>query len=221
MNKSIFTALLLLLLFVSAAEAQKLPRFYNDVQRFKQADSASFPPSKQILFIGSSSFTKWTDVNEYFPGYKILNRGFGGSSLPDLIRYRYEVIYPYAPRQIVMYCGENDFAAADAPSVETVMERFKTLYHLIRQKYPKTPFVYVSMKPSPSRQHLLSKYKEANAQIAAFLKQDKNAGFIDVFSRMLNSDGTVMTDIFVSDNLHMNAKGYAIWQKAMKPYLKK
>ncbi|MCH5599653.1 SGNH/GDSL hydrolase family protein [Niabella ginsengisoli] len=75
-------------------------------------------------------------MNEYFPGYKILNRGFGGSSLPDLIRYRYDVIYPYAPRQIVMYCGENDFASSDAPSVETVMARFKTLYKYIRDKYP-------------------------------------------------------------------------------------
>jgi hypothetical protein len=25
---------------------------------------------------------------------------------------------------------------------------------------------------------------------------------------MLNADGTVMTDIFIADNLHMNAKGY-------------
>jgi lysophospholipase L1-like esterase len=28
-----------------------------------------------------------------------------------------------------------------------------------------------------------------------------------------------MQDIFIEDNLHMNAKGYAIWQKAMEPYL--
>ena len=30
-----------------------------------------------------------------------------------------------------------------------------------------------------------------------------------------------MQDIFIEDDLHMNAKGYAIWQKAIEPYLLK
>jgi lysophospholipase L1-like esterase len=38
---------------------------------------------------------------------------------------------------------------------------------------------------------------------------------------MLKADGTPMTDIFLEDNLHMNAKGYAIWQKIIEPYLLK
>jgi lysophospholipase L1-like esterase len=32
---------------------------------------------------------------------------------------------------------------------------------------------------------------------------------------MLQGDGSVMKDIFIADNLHMNAKGYAIWQKIL------
>ncbi len=63
------------------------PAFYNDIQAFKKQDSLTPPPQNPILFIGSSSFTKWTNVQEMFPGYTILNRGFGGSSLPDVIRY--------------------------------------------------------------------------------------------------------------------------------------
>jgi len=209
------------LFFAGSVKAQQSLPFWNDIQKFKQQDSAAFPASNQILFVGSSSFTKWTDVNDYFPGYKVLNRAFGGSTLLDLIRYRYEVIFPYAPRQIVMYCGENDFASPDTPSVETVTERFRILYKCIRDKYPSTPFVYVSMKPSPSRKHLFPKYREANEWIRQFLLKDKKAKFIDVYSLMLNEDGSIMSNIFLDDNLHMNAKGYAIWKKAIKPYLKK
>ena len=29
----------------------------------------------------------------------------------------------------------------------------------------------------------------------------------------------MMQELFVEDDLHMNAKGYAIWQKAIAPYL--
>ena len=49
----------------------------------------------------------------------------------------------------------------------------------------------------------------------------KNAKFIDVYSAMLNKDGTIKSEIFLNDKLHMNAKGYEIWQRAMKSYLKK
>ena len=61
---------------------QDLP-FWDDIQAFKHQDSIQMPPQHAILFVGSSSFTKWTDVQNYFPGYTIINRGFGGSSLPD------------------------------------------------------------------------------------------------------------------------------------------
>ena len=104
---------------------QSLP-FWNEVQDFKKQDSLRFPASNQILLIGSSSFTYWKDVQEYFPRHTILNRAFGGSSLPDLIRYRYDILYPYQPKQILIYCGENDFAASDTVTVETVVNRFVT-----------------------------------------------------------------------------------------------
>ena len=41
----------------------------------------------------------------------------------------------------------------------------------------------------------------------------KNTVFIDVFHKMLKADGMPMDNIFLEDKLHMNSKGYAIWQK--------
>jgi len=219
--KKLLQLLLVALICAASLQAQEKFPYWKEVQVFKTQDSLHFPEPGQILFIGSSSFTKWTDVQEYFPKYKILNRAFGGSSLPDLIRYRYDVVYPYEPKQIVMYCGENDFAASDTVSVQTVVSRFQLLFELIRFKYRNTPFAYVSMKPSPSRVHLMPKYVEANSIIKKYLATKKKTAFIDVYSKMLNTDGSPMTDIFVEDRLHMNAKGYAIWKKILQPYLLK
>ena len=197
------------------------PPFYHDIQAFKSKDSIHFPPKHAILFIGSSSFTKWVDVQDYFPGYTIVNRGFGGSSLPDVIRYADDIIFPYQPKQIVIYCGENDFAASDTVSVNTVYHRFIKLFSLIRKKLPHVPIAYVSMKPSPSRQQLWDKFDEGNKLIKNFLKGKDHTAFIDVYHAMLNEDGTSKIEIFTQDNLHMNAKGYKIWQKIIKPYLLK
>jgi lysophospholipase L1-like esterase len=120
-----------------------------------------------------------------------------------------------------MYCGENDFAASDTVSVQTVVSRFQLLFELIRFKYRNTPIAYVSMKPSPSRVHLMPKYVEANNIIKKYLATKKKTAFIDVYSKMLNADGSPMASLFVSDSLHMNAKGYAIWKRIMEPYLLK
>ena len=61
--------------------------------------------------------------------------------------------------------------------------------------------------------------KEANQLIKERLEQKKNIVFVDVFSKMLDENGKPMKDIFLADNLHMNAKGYAIWKKALEPVL--
>jgi lysophospholipase L1-like esterase len=214
-------SILFLLISTTLLSQNSKPAFWDDIQAFKKQDSVQFPAKGQILFTGSSSFTNWKDVNEYFPGYHIINRGFGGSTLPDLIRYTQDVVYPYQPRQIVIYCGENDFASSDTVTVSTVVNRFKTLFTLIRSRYKDVPFAYVSMKPSPSRAHLMPKYVEANRIIKDYLEKRPKAAFIDVYSKMLKPDGTPMDDIFREDKLHMTAKGYAIWQKIMEPYLKK
>src|SRR5262249_25646621 len=57
--------------------AKQSPPFWDEIAEFKHLDSIRRPPSGAILFIGSSSFRKWTNVQSYFPGYTIINRGFG------------------------------------------------------------------------------------------------------------------------------------------------
>ncbi len=210
---------LLIVFAVTTVQAQQ-PPFYNDIQHFKKLDSARFPPKHAVLFIGSSSFTFWKDVQEYFPGHTIINRGFGGSSLPHLIRYADDIVFAYNPKQVVIYCGENDLAASDTVSAATVVKRFITLFTMIRDKYPQIPVLYVSMKPSPSRAHLMHKMDAGNWAIAAFLKKQKRAVFVDAYHLMLDDNGEPRKELFIEDMLHMNKDGYAIWQKAMGLYLK-
>lgn len=223
MNKYRFIRLPFLLLFLACSffvQAQEAP-FQKEIDHFKSLDSAQFPPAGAILFAGSSSFRKWTDVADYFPGYTIINRGFGGSCLPDLIHYAPDIIFPYHPRQILIYCGDNDFAVSDTVTPILVFHRFKELYHMIREKLPDVAIGFVSIKPSPSRVQLMQKMDEANRLIRKFLRKEKNAAFIDVYHKMLDKTGQPDKDIFTSDMLHMNGKGYAIWQQVIRPYLLK
>jgi len=229
--KNIFFGLIVCLLFACSSHehANTQAPFAKSIAAFKKQDSISFPPANAILFIGSSSFTLWDDVQNYFPGHTIINRGFGGSTLEDQIRYANDIIFPYKPKQIIIYCGENDLAFSDTVTAVMVFERFKELLQIIRKKLPDIPIAYISMKPSPSRRHLFSKMREGNQLISDFLASQNSTlssnmsrtVFIEVHSKMLNERGEPFPEIFFDDSLHMNAKGYSIWQKEIQPYLLK
>ena len=217
--KSMIKVILVFVAINMATTASAQP-FINEIKAFRKADSINKPPKNAVLLIGSSSFTKWKDVQDYFPEYTILNRGFGGSSLTDVIFYANDVVLKYKPKQILIYCGENDLAANDTITPQIVLNRFKQLFTIIRtQLNKKTPILFVAIKPSIARWHLERKYIETNQLIKDFLSTKKYTQFLDVHNAMLDENGKVFQDIFVKDNLHMNAKGYAIWQKIIAPYL--
>jgi lysophospholipase L1-like esterase len=211
----------ILLACMAIAETAISQPFINEIKAFRRADSITAPPKNAILLIGSSSFTNWKDVAKYFPDQTIINRGFGGSSLPHMIMYAEDVIFKYNPKQILIYCGENDLTGGPTITADTIFERLKNLHQLIRSKYKKVPIAYISMKPSPSREKYLETMQKGNALIKSFMEQQKKSSFIDVYSSMLDANGRILTHIFLSDKLHMNAEGYKIWQGVIAPYLVK
>ena len=214
------SVLIFLLIQSSLVLFAQLKPFEAEIKAFAKSDSIVAPLQGKIIFVGSSSFAKWKDINQYFPGYPIINRGFGGSNLLDVILYVNETILKYKPKQVVIYCGENDLASSDTVSPEMVLERFTLLFNLIRQPLGnKSNITFISIKPSVSRWRLEAKMIEANTLIANFIAKQTNANFINIHNAMLQEDGSVMKDIFIADNLHMNAKGYAIWQKIIAPSL--
>jgi lysophospholipase L1-like esterase len=154
-------------------------------------------------------------------GHLVINRGFGGSSLPDLIRYADQIIIPYHPKQVVIYCGDNDFAVSGSLASDSVAARFKRLFWIIRTNLPRASIAFISVKPSPSRVRFMAKEEQANNAIKAFLAGQQNTSFIDVFHLMLGEDKRPIPSIYLPDSLHMNARGYAIWKKAIEPYLVK
>ncbi|MEO5802874.1 MAG: SGNH/GDSL hydrolase family protein [Verrucomicrobiota bacterium] len=203
-----------------AAEKKLDPaRWEKTIQAFEASDKTNPPPQNANLFIGSSSIRKWTTLSEDFPKYKVMNRGFGGSEMADSVYFFDRIVKPYKPKMIVVYAGSNDIAAGKTP--ETVFEDFTNFVAKAHAELPKTRLAYISIAPNPSRWKKVEEFKTANQLIKDFAKKDSKVEFIDVFPAMLGEDGKPKPDIFLSDNLHMNPKGYAIWTPIVRPYLKK
>jgi pentatricopeptide repeat protein len=195
--------------------AQEKP-FWNEIQAFKMQDSIAPPKDGMLLFIGSSTFRLWNTLQEDLNNPTIVNRAFGGATLLDMIRYQDAIALKYHPKKIFIYCGENDIASSETVTPEIVLERFTVLYTSLRAKFPQTPIIYVSIKPCILRWAMRDRMMAANAMIQNYLNEQKFSTFVSIWDAMLEQ-GVPKNDIFREDNLHMNAKGYAIWIKALSP----
>jgi lysophospholipase L1-like esterase len=194
--------------------------FEEEIRAFERQDSISKPAIGQILLYGSSSFRLWDNWKEDLAGYPILNRGFGGSQLSDAIYFFDRMVIPYQPKVILLYEGDNDLAAGKSP--EQVLADFKIFAQKVKERLPQTKLYFVAIKPSPKRLNLIEKQKQANQLIKTYCRQNRSSlGFIDIFTPMLKDSKVPTMEHFKADSLHLNQKGYDIWKKEIKKYLKK
>ena len=214
--------ILLLLLFVNitaSAQYSRASLWTTTMANFATADAAGVP-SGVVLFAGSSTFTMWNSLAVDFPESKVLNRAFGGSVMTDLIYYFGQVVAPYSPKQVVLYEGDNDLHET-TKTADDFFEDVVTMCRMINIYYPNARILLVSVKPSPSRTATFPKYIAANAFMKSYAEKNAHIDFADTWNPMLRADGTPESSYFLSDMLHMNASGYALWKTVLKPYLVK
>jgi lysophospholipase L1-like esterase len=190
----------------------------KEIQAFEAADKTAPPPQDGILFIGSSSIRLWKTLASDFPKLPVINRGFGGSQIPDSTSFAPRIVRPYRPRMIVMYAGGNDINAGR--TAEEVASDFVRFVETVRRDLPATRIAYISIAGNPARWAQVERVKRANQLIESYTARTPNMAFIDIFPHMLGPDGQPQPELFVEDRLHMNASGYAIWTKIVGPFLK-
>ena len=215
----------LILLFIAICignglRAQTGFPFDNEIRAFKHQDSLKFPPKNGILFIGSSSIRKWTDLEQRFANKPIIRRGVGGCELWQVVDYYTPyILFPYQPRKIFIYAGENDIAAGKTGKF--VFDEFQKLWEMINKKLPGATIYFMSIKPSPSRAKFINEVVIANNLIKNYMNNKPNSTYIDVSTVILKRNTAVSdSSLFESDLLHLNSKGYDKWQAVLEPYVK-
>lgn len=192
-------------------------RFEKEILAFEQQDKNNGIIKDEILFVGSSSIRMWTTLTEDMHPMKVLNRGFGGATTPEVIQYFDRIIKPYTPEIVVIYVGENDIAEKE--SAENVFYSNKRLIEQIEAEFKTVQIVYISMKPSIARWEMWKEFKEGNELIKDWINTKDNCHYLETAEVMLNEDGSIRKEIFIEDGLHMNAIGYESWTKMIKPIL--
>lgn len=200
---------------VAAPQETGPRRFESQIVEFEKADAAQPPPACPIVFTGSSSIRRWATLEQDMAPWPALNRGFGGSQTADVNYYFDRVVKRYKPRAIVFYAGENDLNAGKTP--HQVFADFEEFMHLKSRALGKTPVFVISNKPSKLRIAQLVRQSELNFMLKERAAQREDLTYIDVVDAML--DKGYPKNIFVADNLHMTAEGYALWTPIVRAVL--
>ena len=217
------TCLLILLCCVGVSHGQDKPKaedlvatWGSTIRQFEDWDRKNSYPSNAVLFVGSSSIKGWR-TREYFSDLPVINRGFGGSMISEVNFFADRIVLPYAPKVIAFYAGDND--VAKGKSAKRVFDDYKKFVKIVHTKLPRTRIIFIAIKPSGSRWKLWPVMAEANKMIEDFSGTDRRLSYFDSATPLLKDDGKPDDKLFLKDRLHLNADGYRIWTKALRPLI--
>ena len=222
MNKRSLLFLFILVLSAPASFAQvpanhNFSRWEKDIAAFERSDATNPPPAGGVEFIGSSTIARWKTLAEDFPHHRVFNRGFGGSEILDSTHFAPRVIFPYAPRMIVLRAGGNDLWAGK--TAEQVFADFKEFAAAIHARLPDTDVLFIGLTPSLARWAQRDKEKALNHSVEEYSRGIPHLKFLEDYDMVLGADGKPRPELFVADGLHFNAEGYKLLVERVRPFL--
>jgi len=193
----------------------------GSIRRFEASDRRSAPAAGGIVFTGSSSFTLWSTLERDMAPLRVINRGFGGAMIDDVVRYADRIVVPYRPSTVVLFAGTNDISGPSPASPEYIAERFDAFVARIHEALPRALVFYVAITPSRARWGLWPVAQRANRLIEERVLANPRLRFIDLTSRLLDRDGLPDRTLYRSDGLHPSKRGYEVWAAAIRSELEK
>ena len=200
--------------------------FWNDpraweasIRSYEAQDHRQPPAAGRIVFTGSSSFTFWSTLEGDMAPLPVLNRGFGGARMQDVVHYADRIVLPYRPRAVVLFAGTNDITWPKPATAHQVYDGYLAFIQCVHSILPETPIYFVAITPTPARWRYWLIAQEANRLICGQTRSDPRLHFIDLTAHLLGPDGKPDRSLYRFDGLHPNRKGYARWTAVIKPAL--
>lgn len=186
-------------------------RWEATIKKFEETDIKVKPPKDVVLLIGGSNARRWTNVGDYFPQQKIINRGFGGARLTDVLHYADRIVLPYAPNTIWLNAGGNDLSSGKSP--EQVLDTARAFSAKIHATLPDTRIYHIGLPQvlrASNSPEILAVIREMNGLLAELAQTEENFEYIDLYEAFLNKKGQPRPELFVKDGTHFSAAGYTI-----------
>lgn len=178
-------------------------------------------PQGVVLLTGSSFFEMWETSAEDLDGIDTVNVGISGTKIGDQIHYLDRLVFPFAPRALVVYAGSNDISGFPffSKTADQVVPRVQEYVSLVHEEYPGLPIYYVAITEAPIRETVRPEIQAANRMLSTWAEETGAITFIDTAPTLLTPDGGIDESIFLDDRLHFNERGYEKFASAIRDAL--
>ena len=170
-------------------------------------------PRTSVLYFGDSfvDMYHWETFAEDVNDAQAVNVGIGGTKIQQWIDRFDDYILRYDPEKVVMHIGINDIDGGT--SGEAAFALLEKLFVLFAEKLPDTEIYYISVSPSVNYWERHEEVDVVNKLVAELGANNEKLHFIDLASELYNEDGSYVREELYADGLHLNEKGYAIWNR--------
>jgi lysophospholipase L1-like esterase len=192
---------------------------YRDANRAVPAPAAG---ERRIVFMGDSITDAWPQpqFGWFFPGRPYIGRGISGQTTPQmLVRFRQDVI-ELRPRAVVILAGTNDIAGNTGPTTnEDIQRNLASMSELAKGNSIRVVLASVlpvsayhhspgDMAPPQTTRRPMARIVALNDWIKTYAAAEGHV-YLDYFSAMIDGTGLLREELS-NDDLHPNAKGYAV-----------
>jgi len=191
----------------------------DDIAALEESTRDLYAPGQAVVFIGSSSIRFWDTLAEDMAPIPVIQHGFGGAKLNDVVVYAPRLVNAYQPRAVVVFAGTNDINPEAHKAPEALLASYQEFVRIVRGDQPDVPILFVGITPSIQRWEVWHVAQRANALIRQWGEGQSGLHFIDTSKDLLSADGEPDSDNYIWDGLHLSDEGYAIWAGVIKPWL--
>jgi lysophospholipase L1-like esterase len=187
-----------------------------------------------ILLVGDSITAQWggTDGKPFgtawtkaFGAFKTVNLGIGGDKTQNVLwRLDHGSMDGIEPRLIVLMIGNNNMFFTRETGIEAAARGVKACVDKLRGRFPKADLIVFKIFPAHAPGNTFYEdIRKANAAIDTLgLTADPKVQLIDLTSELLKPDGSLRTEYYQPDNIHLNQDvGYGMWATKLQPLVKR
>jgi hypothetical protein len=192
-----------------------------EIEAFEVLNVAREYKENAILFIGSSSIRLWKTLENDMKPYPVIQRGYGGAHFRDMIFFTNRILADHSLSMVVCFVANDISGSPKDSSPKEVLQMFKIFVKQVRIKHPTIPIMQIAVTPTKSRWKKWKKINKVNNLIKTYCEKTKNLYFIDTIPAFLDDNGQPKPEWFINDQLHLNKRGYEVWNDIIKSEIKK
>jgi lysophospholipase L1-like esterase len=164
-----------------------------------------------ILFLGSSSIRRWTEIAVDMAPFRPIQRGFGGSRYSDVAVFAKRLIHPHQYRALVIYVGNDVQGQPEDRTPDEVEQLVRYILQVSQTHQPDAPILLIEITATEKRLEVWPQIRQVNARLREIALTTPHTYCLATAEYFLDPAGQPRSEYFVEDKLHLNSAGYDVW----------